>query len=179
MNFKLNIIIVLLFINSCNSSPKNVTSIKSNDSASSINSKFDNFRLRYTYVGLGCNFGSMYPTFRVRGNNYVCSLEQNSTYNTKYDKKPKFICNGKLRVSSLDSIINIVKNINDTIVYQTNNSSMTGVTHYISVKFENKHINFHLHNGWDSSAQKIVNILNSNLPSNKRKLWLFDNKNEK
>lgn len=158
----------------CNSSPKHTTSINPNDSASSIISKYNNFRLRYTYVGLGCNFGSMYPTFRVRGINYVYSLEQNSIYNTKYNKKPKFICNGKLRVSSLDSIINIVKNIKDTIVYQTNNGSMTGVNHYISVKFEKKHINFHLHNDWDSSAQKIVKILNSNIPPKKRKLWLFD-----
>ena len=163
---------------SCNSSPKNATSIKSNDSTSLYISKFDNYRLRYTYIGLGCIYGSMYPTFRVRGINYVYSLEQNSIYNTKYDKKPKFICNGKLRVSSIDSIINIVKKIKDTIVYRNNSNIMSGGIHFISIKYKKINTSFNLNNAWDSTAQKIVEILNLNLPSNKRKLWLFDTKNE-
>ncbi len=140
--------------------------------------KYETFKLSYSYSGCGSGMGSMQPTFRVTGKTYVYTSEQNSYYG-KPDKKPESICDGTLRTSSIDSILNIVKVIKDTLVYKTNVGIMSGGIHNISVQFEKTNLTFRLHNTSDPTAQKIVDILNSNIPADKQKLWLFDFPDEK
>lgn len=117
--------------------------------------------------------GSMQPTFRVIGNKYVYTQEQNSYYE-KSDKKPQAICEGTLRFSAIDSILNIVKDIQDTLVYRTNIGISCGGIHHISVRYEKTKMTFGLLNASDPRAQKIVEILNTNIPADKPKLWLFN-----
>jgi len=135
--------------------------------------KYEIFNLSYLYAGLGSGMGSMQPTFIVKGKNYVYTREQNSYYG-KQDKKTERISDGTLRNSSIDSILDIVKNIKDTFVYKTNVGVMSGGVHHISVEYEKTKVTFQLHNAYDSTAQKIINILNTNIPANKQRLWLFD-----
>lgn len=56
---------------------------------------------------------------------------------------------------------------------------MSGGIHSISVENDKINITFRLHNASDSTAQKIVDILNSNIPADKQKLRLFGFPNEK
>lgn len=136
------------------------------------------FKLYYSYAGLGTGMGSMQPTFKVTGKNYVYTSEQNSFYG-KPGKKTEVICKGTLRTSSIDSILNIVKDLKDTLVYKTNVRILGGGIHNISVEYEKINVTFQLHNASDSIAQKIVNLLNSNIPMDNQKLWLFDFPDEK
>ena len=131
--------------------------------------KFENFKLYYSTSGLGSGMGSMQPTFKVTGKNYVYTSEQNSYYG-KPNKKPENICVGTLRTSSIDSILTILKDIKDTLIYKFNPGIMSGGIQNISVKYEKINVTFKLHNASDSTAQKIVDILNTNIPADKQKL---------
>lgn len=130
------------------------------------------FQLYYSYAGLGSNMGKMYPVFRVEGNNYTYTLQQNSFYG-KPDKEPELVSKGVLRNSSIDSIIELANRVTDTMVYRTNPEILSGGIHSISVSHNNKKVSFSLHNAYDSIAGKIVNILNTNIPAGSDKLWLF------
>lgn len=141
--------------------------------------KYENFKLLYSYAGLGSGMGSIQPTFSATGADYVYSLEQNSSFTGEFQKKPEFICKGKLRESSIDSIVNLVKDIKDTLIYKTNTGIMSGGIHVISIKNDKINITFRLHNASDPIAQKIVDIVNSNIPNDKKRLWLFGVPNEK
>lgn len=182
---KLNTIYIigLFALCSCNSPTAEEIHFTKNDSILTFqetNQKpTSSFKLWYSYAGLGSNYGSMQPTFKVTGADYGYNLEQNSSFTGKYDKNPEFVCKGKLRASSIDSIINLVKDIKDTLIYVTNTGIMSGGIHNISIKKDKINITFQLHNASDPTAQKIVDILNSNIPTDKERLWLFDIQNEK
>ena len=133
---------------------------------------YEAFTLYYSYSGPGSGMGSMQPVFRVTGTRYVYTLEQNSFYGSP-DKKPEAVCEGTVRNSSIDSILSILSNINDSIVYKTNTAVMSGGVHTISVRYNKIHLTFRLHNHSDPDAEKIVDILNSNIPEDKQKLRLF------
>jgi hypothetical protein len=183
MNFNLIVYIGFFVFCSCNAPTTEGTSIDSVDTLPTSQKTHlveqDTFKLWYSYAGLGSGYGSMQPTFRVIGTDYVYTLEQNSSFTGKFDKKPEFVCKGKLRISSIDSIIDLVKDIKDTLVYKTNTGIMSGGIHNISVKNDKINVTFQLHNASDSTAQKIVDILNFNIPADKERLWLLDFPDEK
>jgi hypothetical protein len=72
-----------------------------------------------------------------------------------------------------------VKDFKDTLVYKTNVGISSGGIHNISVQFEKTNVTFQLHNASDPNAQKIVDIINSNIPADKQRLWLFNFPDEK
>ena len=135
--------------------------------------KYDSFELYYSYAGLSSGMGSMQPTFKVKGDSFVYTIEQNSYYG-KPDKKTEYLCEGTLRILSIDSILNILKDFKDTLVYKTNVDIKSGGIHNIYIKYKKINVTFRLHNASDSTAQKMVDILNSNFPADKQRLWLFD-----
>ena len=130
------------------------------------------FELTYMSAGLGSGMGSMQPTFRVQGTKYVYTYEQNSYYGEK-SKQPEMICSGRLRLSSIDSILFLIKEIEDTEVYRTNVDVLSGGIQSIKISNKNTDLIFKLHNASDPIAKEIVDILNTNIPSDKRKLYLF------
>lgn len=134
---------------------------------------YEDFKLTYSHAGLGSNFGKRFPTFRVKGRRYFYTLEQNS-FMGESSLEPEFVCQGLLRTSSIDSIIDLVKNIEDTLVYRTNIGVMSGGIHYVSVDYKDIHVLFKLHNAHDTIAQKIVDILNSNINPSFDRLWIFE-----
>ncbi|MBL7727169.1 MAG: hypothetical protein JNM68_05770 [Dinghuibacter sp.] len=143
----------------------------SNSKPGTANS-YPGFQLYYSYAGLGSNMGGMYPVFRVTGNNYTYTNEQNSYYG-KPDKKPEFVCSGQLRNSSIDSILQLAGQVPDTLVYSTTPGVLSGGIHHISINYNQKKLTYTLHNAYDSVAAKIVHILNTNIPDGKNRLWLF------
>lgn len=128
------------------------------------------FRLYYSYAGLGSNFGSMEPDFEVIGRHYRYYLKQNTFYSDRAQKKPEFVCQGKLRSSSIDSILDLVKEIKDTLISKTDPGIMSGGIQSILIKKDTINVRFSLHNVSDPRAEKIVQILNSNIPADKQKL---------
>jgi len=50
---------------------------------------------------------------------------------------------------------------------------MSGGIDYLNISTDSIKVNFELVNTSDSIAEKIVAILNSYIPSNQRKIWLF------
>lgn len=132
----------------------------------------DDFKLTYIYAGLGSGIGSKQPAFRVTGKKYLYTLDQNSFYDEK-TLEPDTICSGDLRQSSIDSIIDLTQNINDTLVYNTNAHIMSGGIHIIEINYTKIDLTFRLHNASDPIAEKIIAILNANLPEDVDRLWLF------
>ncbi len=136
-------------------------------------SKYENFSLTYLYAGLGSGYNSMQPVFKVNETNYLYTLEENSSFTGEFTKEPKTICSGKIRTSSIDSIIQLTENIEDTLIYNNNPGIMSGGIHSVHISNNNDNLTFKLHNASDSIAEEVVAILNSNIPKDKKKLWLF------
>ena len=132
---------------------------------------YETFSLHYSYAGLGSGMGSMQPTFKITGKDYVYTYQQNSYYGQP-DKQPDTLSTGRLRSASIDSILHLVNQTRDTLVYRSGRI-LSGGLHVIAVSHNDKRILFELHNAFDSTAEKIVNILNSNIPAGIEKLWIF------
>lgn len=170
---KVFICYLLLVFCSCNLDIAKDHSLQSNDFLrQDERNGYEDFELYYFYAGLGSGMGSMQPTFRVTNDDYIYTFEQNSFY-TKPDRKPEIKCKGKFRKSSMDSISNLVREVKDTLIYKTNAGIMSGGIHNLSVTFGKRKLTFQLHNAFDSTAQKILDIVNSNIPVDKERLWLF------
>ncbi len=133
--------------------------------------KHQDFRLNFTTSGLGSNIGSMQPTFNISGTEYIYTYEQNSYYGKK-TIQPDTICVGKVRITSIDSIINLVKNLSDTAIYEIE-VVMSGVVQSIGIKTSSINQRFRMDNTTHPVAEKIIDILNANLPADKPRLWLF------
>ena len=132
------------------------------------------FKLTYIYAGLGSGYNSMQPVFKVNGTDYLYTLEENSSWTGEYTQKPDTLHIGKLRKSSIDSIIELTSIIKETLVYRTAPNIMSGGIHSIKIESDIIDLTFRLHNASDPIAEKIVTILNSNIPGEIRKLWLFN-----
>ncbi len=130
------------------------------------------FNLTYLYAGLGSGMGTIQPVFRVKGPQFVYTLEQNSFYGKK-TVKPDTIHTGKFSHQSIKMILDIIKPIEDTLIYKLNPNVMSGGIHEIGITNDSKKLTFRLHNAPDSTAKKIVDILNVYIPDGERKLWLF------
>lgn len=133
----------------------------------------DDFSLYFSHVGLGSNMGSMQPVFKVDGLKFTYTNEQTSFYGEQ-TKKPIKICEGEISESAIDSIIGLVDMIEDSLVYRTNVGILSGGVHTIYIHKGAIDITFSLHNETDSTAEKIVAILNAYIPDDKLKLWLFN-----
>lgn len=134
---------------------------------------YKDFKLYYSSAGLGSGMGSMQPVVRIKGLNYVYTYEQNSFYG-KPDKKPEPVCRGSIRPSAVDSILRLVKDIKDTLIYRTNIHILSGGIDNLSIDFDSIHLTYQLHNASEPTAKKIIDILNTNIPDTVRKLSLFE-----
>lgn len=136
------------------------------------------FKLSYTTAGLGSNMGSLMPTFVLRGNEFTYTLKQNSSFSGTYDKPTELLCEGTVRKSSIDSINALIAFLPDSEMYNTNIHIMSGVYQVLVIENEQKKIHFTMHNGYDTTAAQIIDILNTNMPSDQRKLWVFGSREE-
>ena len=137
-------------------------------------SKSTNFELYFSYTSLGSNLGSMQPVFKVCSDQFVYTQQQTSWITGMPIKPIDTIAIGSLRKTSLDSIVDLVANIQDSTIYKTDISIMSGGIHTLSIQTNTRKVIFELHNAHDPIAAEIIAILNSNLPIRMKKLWLFD-----
>lgn len=117
--------------------------------------KYADFKLKY-------KFSTISGSFEVVGSNYVYTryrVDQRPTRNTPIT----IISSGNLRNGSMDSIINIMNSIKDTLVYRTNANIFDGHAVYISISYKGKIVKFELHNTTNSNVKQILKILNSNM----------------
>jgi hypothetical protein len=133
---------------------------------------YESFKAGYISVALGIEKLTPRPVFRVRGTDYIYTKEQTYFYQGQPKKDADTICTGKLRTTSIDSLIALMKGVPDS-VYKTTLGIVSGGLHEIWVGYNGRSVNFTLHNAHDSVAGKIVAILNSNIPADKERLWLF------
>jgi hypothetical protein len=127
------------------------------------------FYLHYSFAGLGSNMGKLQPVIRVKGNAFVYTYEQNSYYG-KPTIGPEQVCTRTFRQSSIDSILALVKGLGDTTIRKFNPCIMSGGIYYMSVSNGKDTVDFDMMNTFHPVALKIVPILNSYVPVDK-KIW--------
>ncbi|WP_300664845.1 hypothetical protein [Fluviicola sp.] len=135
------------------------------------------FELSFYTCGMGSNMGAKFLVLDVQGDDFVYTNEQNPFWDGRPTKKTDTLCLGKIRQTTIDSIIDLIQPIQDTLIYNTNTEVRSGVIQYIRIQYENRHLQFTLHNASDPVAEKIVALLNSNIPEDKPRLWLFKTAN--
>jgi hypothetical protein len=133
------------------------------------NSAKPTFYLYYGFSGLGSNMGSFQPTIKIKGTNFLYTYEQNSYYGKK-DDRVDTVCVKAFRQTSIDSIIDIIKDLKDTSIREYNFCIMSGGIHFLTVTNGIDTTNFQLSNTFDYTALKIANILNEYAPTDKQ-LW--------
>lgn len=132
------------------------------------------FELTFFSVGMGSNFASMQPVFTVKGNEFTYSSVQTGYHRGNPVQENFTPVTGKFRQSSIDSIIGLTENMSDTMIYETNAHIMSGVIHHLSIRAPGRKTVFRLHNASHPTAKKIIQILNTYVPKQDQKLWLFD-----
>ena len=132
------------------------------------------FKLTYLSIGFGSNMFKMQPVFRIEESRFVYTSEEVWKLPTQKKLQKDTLLTGNIRVSSIDSILNIIKDISDTLIYKTNAHIMSGGMDDINISNNLKKVRFQLHNASDVRAKKIADILNSYIPSNMEKLYLFE-----
>jgi flagellar basal body rod protein FlgC len=174
------IIIVLLIIssysnqevNSIENNASNHKKEKPNTTESNLESDKE-FKFNYVYAGLGSGMGNKGPRFRITGNNFIYTKQQNSSWTGEYNKSIDTICQGKIRKSSIDSIKEITNGITELRIYETNPNVMSGGIVNIIISYNQKRIEFTLHNASHPKAKEIIEIVDSNIPKKHNKLYLW------
>lgn len=130
------------------------------------------FTLSYISIGLGSNMWTMQPMFRVKGCQFIYTSEE--AWQFKDSEKPKAdtLLIGNFRASSIDSILNLSTEIKGDSVYRLNTGVMSGGIINLYFSSNRRKLSFDLHNANDTTAQKIVDILNGYIPDKHRKLWI-------
>lgn len=128
---------------------------------------YSNFYLFYGIRGLGSNFNRLYPTLRVYENKFTYTKEQ-SKGSDKQSQSKKFIRKGILKQSSIDSMLSIIKGLEDSTIYKTNLCILSGAIINIVIAKGTDTTTFILHNTFDITALQLVKILNPYLPADKK-----------
>ena len=133
------------------------------------NNNIAEFYLYYGFSGLGSNMGDFQPTIRIKESTMVFTYEQNSYWGEK-DERIDTVFIQSFRQSSIDSILEIVKNLADTTIKESNICIMSGGIHFMSVTNGTDTTCFELFNTFDYTALKIATILNQYLPKDEQ-IW--------
>lgn len=129
------------------------------------------FRLQYVRVGFGSNMFEMQPVFNVDETKFVYTSEV-VWVNPKQKNVQDTLLIGIFRISSMDSISNLIRGIKDSRIYRTNIHILSGSASYITVQDDVKKIMFDLHNASDTTAARIIAILNTYIPDHLQKLHI-------
>ena len=121
----------------------------------------------YAFAGLGSNLGSFEPTLRITGTKFNYTYEQNSYWGKKSKRIDK-ISSGEFRQSSVDSILSLVKDLRDTLIFKSNPGVMSGGIYFLTISNGTDTTEFELMNTFDYTALKVINIINQYLPTDKK-----------
>src|SRR5688500_14074953 len=75
------------------------------------------FFLHFVTVGFGSNRFIMQPVFKVEGTKFIYTSEQVWTIGEQTQRKKDTLLTGFFRVSSSDSISNLINELKDSVVY--------------------------------------------------------------
>ena len=132
-----------------------------------LKSKIRQHTFSMRYQDLVLVWGGFEPRVKVIGTKFTYTYEQ-SSYFGKRSKDIKKISSGVFRQSSIDSIINLVKGLKDSTIFKSNACIMSGGIDFLTIANGNDTTQFELMNTFDSTALKIVIIINEYLPANKK-----------
>jgi predicted amidohydrolase YtcJ len=133
-------------------------------------SMYADFNLSYVSLGEGKDVMRPQPEFLVRGTRFAFTREQTSFAKNKTYTKADTLFKGVIRLSSIDSIMNLIAPISDTIVYRTNTGTIKQGIQGIYILKGKKKLEFNLHHGSDPVAVKIIDLLNTYIPDKKQQL---------
>ncbi len=128
------------------------------------------FHLHFMTIGFGSNMFEMEPVFKVNGTNFVYTSEEVWILPGQTTIRKDTLLIGSFRPSSIDSISKLTREIKDSVIYRTNIHIMSGSATHITIEDDLKRVMFNLHNTSDTTADKIVTILNTYIPKTLGKL---------
>ena len=138
-------------------------------------SKIDtSFTLYYISIGLGGNMWEMQPMFKVKGSEFVYTLEEAWQHEGTVKPKADTLLIGNFRLSSIDSILNISTEIKGNSVYKLSSRIKGGGIINLYFISNRRKLSFNLHNSTDTTAKKIIDVLNGYIPDQYQKLWISD-----
>lgn len=132
-----------------------------------VTSTDNSFYLYYSFAGLGGNIGSMNPNIQIKGTKLTYTYEQNSS-SGEFTKKADTILVTTVRISTLDSIKNILRGLKDTTIFQCHPGIMSGGIHFLGVAIGTDTISFTMMNTFNRTALKITDLLNTYFPADKK-----------
>jgi hypothetical protein len=132
----------------------------------------DSFQLTFNRVGLGPNMDELQPAFRVRNNSFFFTHEEAWIFDKKVKPAMDTLYAGFFRTSSIDSINSILLSLKkDKInVYK---HYIDGAIDYLEIETKNRKYSFKMDNTTDTTAEKIINILNSYIPDETMRIRLM------
>ncbi len=138
----------------------------------------EGFELKYSFAGLGSNMGQSFTGFKLSGNHYELLTEVNSCLGGKMPP-PELQKEGELPDHIMNDLMDVFNGMSDTSIYETNVSVMSGGVHTITMGSAVKMVKFTLHNATHPAAAKIIDLINSGIPSEENQLWLFEEPSNK
>ncbi len=130
------------------------------------------FRLNFVTVGFGSNMFEMEPVFKVDGTKFIYTSEEVWIFPRQTKIQKDTLLQGDFRISSIDSISTFICQLKESAIHKSNMSVMSGSACYIEILDDIKKINFQLHNTSDTTADKIVSVLNTYIPTGYNKLYI-------
>lgn len=134
-------------------------------------SENQDFKLHYMNVGFGSNRYRMQPVFVVNNQNFIYTMETVWVSPDQTNIPRDTLLTGKFRISSIDSIKNLIRGITDTSIYKSA-MVLSGSATHISIETGQKKLHFTLFNTSDSIAENIVSILSTYIPNEINNLYI-------
>lgn len=122
-------------------------------------------------IGFGSNMFTMQPVFSVQGTKFVYTSEEVWIMPDQKEIQRDILLMGDFRTSAIDSIKNLISELKDSVIFRSS-AILSGSESDITIKTTTKKIRFELHNASDTTAEKIVDILNSHIPVGFNKLHI-------
>ena len=132
----------------------------------------DSFKLTFNRVGLGQNMYELQPAFRVRNDSFCFTNEEAWVFDKKIKPAMDTLYSGFFRTTSIDSINSILLGLRtDKIdVYKHYTG---GAIDFLEIANLKKKYSFKMDNTSDTTAQKIINILNTYVPDKTMRIRLM------
>jgi hypothetical protein len=146
-----------------------------NNRNATSNSQNGSFFLAYTFDGLGSNTGNKQPSITITGTKLIYTYEQKNFYGQE-SKNIDTALILAMRITSIDSIVNLIKDLGDTTIFESNPNIMSGGVHFLTITLGKDTVRYELMNTFDRGALKIMDIINPYLTRDK-KVWVTETPN--
>ncbi|MBS1594268.1 MAG: hypothetical protein JST90_08070 [Bacteroidetes bacterium] len=122
------------------------------------------FYYHYIVAGLGSGLGHMLPNMEIKGHTLTYKISQNS-YWGKPDKVPDTIFIGQVPSFVIDSIVSLVKGVQDSDYFDSNPLVMSGVFNDLKIAVGLDTVEYELMNTTNELTQRTLEMLNPYLPA--------------